>query len=301
MAVCHSIHKLTLVLNLLTPRHVIQVSDRRLVWLRNGSAERHDDEKNKAVLWCGRLTFAYTGLAELGQERRTDLWLATRLSKIQGRADSDPAPDVKDQGYLLRSLAQDSTEYFAGPRISQFPPTLRRHAFVAVGWATFQGESDFSPYLALVSNFHDSAWKELAEPTDEFHLRLRRLQHDQAGFVLPIGHAISQNEINTLADDLSLADDDPLALVAALGEKIRAVASTTNTVGRGLMANVLPRDSVSAGQTEHMALLGRPTDGHPTFLYVPANDDPQGVFYGPVFVCGGSVVSGFTVTEARSR
>jgi hypothetical protein len=55
---------MTLVMSLITESWAIQVSDRRLVWLGPDSVvSRKDDERNKAVLWCNRLAFAYTGLA----------------------------------------------------------------------------------------------------------------------------------------------------------------------------------------------------------------------------------------------
>ena len=73
---------MTLVLNLITESWAIQVSDRRLVWLDRGKIVRKDDERNKAVMWCNRLAFAYTGLAELGPMREpTDEWLARELAE----------------------------------------------------------------------------------------------------------------------------------------------------------------------------------------------------------------------------
>ena len=52
---------MTLVLTALTQHEVIQVSDRRFTYLSGGSVVRRDDEKNKAVLFCGRLMFGFTG------------------------------------------------------------------------------------------------------------------------------------------------------------------------------------------------------------------------------------------------
>jgi hypothetical protein len=64
---------MTLVLTCLTARNVYQVSDRRLTRISNPE-EIMDDERNKAV-FVGRVSFGYTGLAEIGKER-TDNWLA---------------------------------------------------------------------------------------------------------------------------------------------------------------------------------------------------------------------------------
>ena len=71
---------MTLVLSALTQHEVIQVSDRRFTYLTpDGSVRSSNDEKNKAVLFCGRLMFAFTGMGELGKRRRTDLWLADQM------------------------------------------------------------------------------------------------------------------------------------------------------------------------------------------------------------------------------
>ena len=283
---------MTLVLNLLTRSHVVQVSDRRLVWFRGGEIQRSDDEKNKAVMWAGRLAFAYTGLAELGRERRTDLWLASALNRVEESIAAE-TPDI-DQGRVLVGLAEEATAYFAGPRISRISADLRRHAFVAIGWARFDPDPDFTPYLALVSNFHGDDWKEQPSAAPVFRTLIRRLGGD-GGFVLPVGHPLSREEIDGLADQLSQVDGDPLAAIEVLGEKIRQIASRTRTVGRGLMANVLPREAVSAGQTEFLMLAGPPTGETASFLYVPPDDEPPGVLYGPTYARGGTVLSNLTI------
>jgi hypothetical protein len=282
----------TLVLNLLTRSHVIQVSDRRLVWFRGGEIQRSDDEQNKAVMWAGRLAFAYTGLAELGRERRTDLWLASALNRVEESIAADTLNI--DQGRVLAGLAEEATAYFAGPKISHIKADLRRHAFVAIGWARFNHDPDFTPYLALVSNFHGDDWQERPSADPVFRPRIRPLG-SHGGFVLPVGHALSREEIDGLADQLSRVDGDPPAAIEILGEKIRQIASRTRTVGRGLMANVLPRGAVSAAQTEFAMLAGPPSADTATFLYVPPDDEPRGVVYGPTYARGGAVLSNLTI------
>ena len=63
------------------PWLVIQVSDRRLVGVRDDRVVWRRGKKNKAVLWCNRLAFAYTGLAELGEKRRTDCFEAVETQE----------------------------------------------------------------------------------------------------------------------------------------------------------------------------------------------------------------------------
>lgn len=47
---------MTVVITVITEDRVMQACDRRLVWLRpDGSVYRHDDNRNKAVLFANRL------------------------------------------------------------------------------------------------------------------------------------------------------------------------------------------------------------------------------------------------------
>jgi hypothetical protein len=165
-----TVDRMTLVLNVLTPECVIQVSDRRLVKQTTG-AERavlHDDEANKAVLWRGRLAFAYSGLADLGTEQRTDLWLARTLAEIQEESRTSGEPGVNDQRHLLAQFAERCTAEFRRASIQSLDGDMRTQSFVAVGWAKFNGEPDFSPYLACVSNLYArSDLKPLRDPTRE--------------------------------------------------------------------------------------------------------------------------------------
>src|SRR5947208_4367655 len=114
---------MTLVLSALTQHEVIQVSDRRFTYTQpDGSIVSQNDEKNKAVLFCGRLMFSFTGRGDLGKDRRTDLWLAERISEVL--AETEPG----DQAVLLRGLAAKATALFRRAYRGQ------RHAFVAAGW-----------------------------------------------------------------------------------------------------------------------------------------------------------------------
>jgi len=68
---------MTLILSCLTERFVLQVSDRRLTNVVGGRAV--PGEFNKAVGFTNKVTFAYTGLAEIDGED-TDEWLANALA-----------------------------------------------------------------------------------------------------------------------------------------------------------------------------------------------------------------------------
>jgi hypothetical protein len=220
----------TLVLTVLTHHEVIQVSDRRFTYLRGDEVLKRDDEKNKAVLFCGRLMFSFTGLGELGLERQTDLWLAGRICDVIAEV-QQPG----DQDTVLRGLRDKATELFQKPRYKG-----QRHAFVGAGWARFGSENpasptrpdEFQPYLAIVSNFHVGTG-ELAGASQEFSLFIRVLRPDEKPFIFDAPHHLSAAETEDLTAELIVADQvrSPEAIVNSLGKTIRTVAGRDEGVG----------------------------------------------------------------------
>jgi hypothetical protein len=96
----------TFVLSALTRKEVIQASDRRFTYTQRGKQPSYEDEHNKAVLFCGRLLFSFTGVGDLGMGRQTDLWLAERICEvITGDRRSD-------QSAILEGLAEKATQQF---------------------------------------------------------------------------------------------------------------------------------------------------------------------------------------------
>ena len=56
---------MTLVITAIFPTVVLQASDRRVTYLQGGRTISADNERNKAVLYCNRVAFSYTGAAEI--------------------------------------------------------------------------------------------------------------------------------------------------------------------------------------------------------------------------------------------
>ena len=69
---------MTLILSCIAKDYIVQVSDRRLSLVTRVGGRLNvkpiEDKSNKAVVFCGALSFAYTGLANL-QGKKTDVWL----------------------------------------------------------------------------------------------------------------------------------------------------------------------------------------------------------------------------------
>src|SRR5216110_2594679 len=108
---------MTMILSCATQRYVVQVSDRRVTNMLTGHCL--DDDSNKAVVWCGRVAFAYTGLSEVGGVR-TDQWIARTLSD----AAAETLPDVFD------ALRDGATTAFRRMRFQSTldAARLKRHA-----------------------------------------------------------------------------------------------------------------------------------------------------------------------------
>ena len=231
---------MTLILSALTQNEVVQVSDRRFTFIRpDGSVRSRNDERNKAVLFCGRVMFGFTGRGDLGIKRSTDLWLADRIGRVLGEF-----PEA-DQGTLFRGLAAEATKLFAKAYRGQ------RHAFVGVGWARFSARpqsrpatlDQYQPYVAGISNFHDDTGVETVDVGDHFSVFVRVLPRGDTGFVLDVPKHLSRSEMNDLTARLRKADRARSVdeVVAILADRVHRVADRDLGVGHGLMISVLPR------------------------------------------------------------
>jgi hypothetical protein len=286
---------MTLVLTVIAPFVSVQVSDRRLVWYERGRVVRRDDQRNKAVLWRGRSAFAYTGLARLGRERRTDMWLANRLAEMT-------AEGVSDHGDVLSRLAEASTRALKSGHIRPIPPQLRRHAFVATGWARFDGEERSEPYVAYVSNYHRLVDEQvtvlgLAEP--EFNWFYRRLEPDDAGYVETLG-GLARSELSPLIDQLKTVGSDAVAMIDVLVGAVREESRRRESVGRGVMVNVLPRSAIPTDSREFTVLSNVVAADHLSFVSLSHNNAVDGS-YGPVIVGEEAIFSDFRATAADGR
>lgn len=282
---------MTFVVGLLSPNHIIQVSDRRLVTLEgDGSVRQREGEFNKAVLYCNLMAFAYCGLAEMGPRRqRTDLWMA----------DGFNAAGEVDQGQLLADLGRRATERLRHPLFKRLAPSQRRHGFMAVGWAALDGSGRLEPYVSVLSNFSASSQGGAgrSEAESAFQIDLQDRLGNRGIYATWMGAVLTDGE-RGLFDEIDrldpLANDFAERAVRILITQIRSVADRLETVGRGLLVNVIPREATRP-RAGNLLLAGSPEEGEQTFLYVPPDQD-TGVVYGPTYACGGVQMSNF---EAR--
>lgn len=279
---------MTLVLSCLTHQFVVQVSDCRVSRIRNDQLEIVDDHRNKGTLYCSEMAFAYSGLAELGQEY-TDVWMMNVLAL---------AESLNDTAHLLRRKA---TEEF---RRIRRPSAFKRHAFVGVGWGKPSEDSPIIPVRVTISNALDKNDNWLPEAKDEFEINAFPLE-EKTAFALcrPIGARVRKTQFDELRRNISLCvkhEVGSLQHVRLLAEAIRRVAIYNRGVGRNLIAMILPKSAAFKPEIFFFTPIhpsGALVIDNPMFFRI-SDDTDKLEWYAPNFVCEGSMAQfGFVADE----
>ncbi len=176
---------MTLLLTCVTPRFVVQASDRRLT-RPDGSV--HEDIANKATMLCRFATFAYTGLARCSRTERTDELLLRCLGAsgvpITGPVDGLAREASRGIRQLPLQVPRDQRR------------TVRRTSFVGAGFVGMRNPRPFGrqpaadklhPFLAVVSNAQDltEQWRPKAD--QQFTVHLKYLSEDQSSLLHAAG------------------------------------------------------------------------------------------------------------------
>src|SRR5579864_383907 len=275
---------MTLVLTCLTPRYVLQVADRRLT-IRTpqppGSVEVVDDHRNKVVVLGNSMAFSFSGLAEIGPEN-TDSWLARRLAETNNPNDG------------LKNIQRAATDYF---RILPISKAAKRQAFVAAAW-TRNKHGTLEPGLITISNALDANSNWLQEAKDEFEIDCVGLGlTSQFGVCPPIGAAVPDAYIHDLRRNGRACVErnvHPLEIIRLLVETIRRVANDDSSVGRSLLAVILPKAAVDRPVVCLVTPLmasGAAVIEDPMFFHIP-KDSADLVWDAPVLVCNEAIITG---------
>lgn len=223
----------------------------------------------------------------------TDEWLARELAEswtAAGGAD-------QSQGAVVAAIAGRATAAMKRPRIARtIPPHQRRHAFVGVGWARFQGKEGMEPYIAQIHNLPQASGHKAPAVADEFEVAILRLpEGDKRVFVNWIGQELDE-PARALLDELKRGDprsrEYGVHAAGVLVEIVRTVAAGNDLVGRGLLINSLPRWAIHPGQSETLLLASGPTDDNLSFLHLPHDEDST-IIHGPRYVCEGRQMANF--------
>jgi hypothetical protein len=274
---------MTLILACLTPRTVYQISDRRLTRAWNAKAIV-DDERNKSV-FVGRVSFGYTGLAYIGQER-TDTWLARVISE-------GPVLDMAAVAERIR-LAATAT-------FRPLPKRSRHHAFQAVGWFRLSGEQQLSPGIITIHNCIDEQtglW--LPEAFAEFRTSTQFPSSFPGGCVLnSIGVMPTPEErdaiIRLVRKCVKHRRSTPATVVQALIISAGWLSGRHPRIGNSILALCMPKRSVEEWErTRSFGLMAAPpNDMTATF----SSASPRGglTWNGPHVVSEGIVLTDLKV------
>lgn len=272
--------RVTLIVSVIVPEWIFQISDRRVSLLHSdGRLEVRDDRTNKAILYDGRVSIAATGLAEL-EGQRADMWIAEHLHKAA--TVNEGFRDVRD---ALTALFRRRP--------------YRGHQFtcVAAGWA--RQRLGPTGLYAVVSNMHGSdGW--LSSVQEEFWYGFDLAPVGAFGiFTAPAW--MTPSEESELRENLNAnLARNPGSLEDAIESvcvAMRRVASREPAVGRDLMLSVVPEASATPKDMTMFLTFGGIAPDHPTFFYLP-DGDSNGVSYGPTFVMPneGGIVTDFEFT-----
>lgn len=266
---------MTLVLSCLTQEYVVQVSDRRLTFIDDGTVK--DDDTNKAVVFCGHIAFGYTGLDKLDGVP-TDHW----LMRVLGNGPQSPLSEVNGRVESAATTAMASVP---------LEPQHKRQAFAAAGWA-HRAAFGLQPLAFCTSNFQDKSghWSPLASRT--FSTRYTGLRPTATFQIAEAGQRLHPPELSDLKAKLRRQiRAGPAAAIMLLAQAIRTVASRNQMVGKKLMAVSLPKCAIGVDFALTGPLTPQPESldflrDKPSALYLPS-DAGEVVTYSPNYVCFG--------------
>jgi hypothetical protein len=274
---------MTLILACLTANTAYQVSDRRLTRLLEPETII-DDDRNKAV-FVGRVSFGYTGLAEIGNER-TDNWLARVISE----------GPTNDMAQVAERIRNGATVAFR-----RMPRNVRHHAFQGVGWFRLRGERCLSPGIVTVHNClddHTGLW--VGQPFEEFRISTQFPSSLPGSCILnSVGVTPTAQEkgaiVRLVRKCVKHRTSTPATVAKALIISLRWLSTRHPRIGSSLLAISLPKRSVEEWErTGRSALLaGPPNDRTATFTYISPNGTRT--WFGPHIVREGVVLTGVKV------
>jgi hypothetical protein len=265
---------MTLIISAAVGDYLIQVSDRRIT--KNLSLE--DDEANKAVVFCNRASFAYTGLASIGPYG-TDEWLVRCLVNAKTESLSE----------ALEYVAVQASRGFQSMRYSR---QVKRHAFVGIGWTRLRGENFLSPMLCSVSNAlgRDFSW--LDEAQDRFHVNYTIGPQAPSYNVISAGQNLTPTEMTRLRRRIRYCferNTGPDPVIKLLTHEIRRIAQSNVTVGKSLMVVCLPKQAVAIQPQVFLTNLAQTSPivkTTPSFYYLGKSGDVKTNF-APNTACNG--------------
>ncbi len=226
-------------------------------------------------MFCSSMAFAYSGIAEI-EGIATDRWLARVLAAA-------PSFDT-----ALQSVAERASNAFK--KIS-CRHSYKRHAFVGVGFCQLFPDSELRPCQVTISNFS-------SPNKNTFTVEAIFLKDKPFLVCPPIGALVPDEFLKSLHKNIRAClqhHTKPTEIMRLLAEAVRRLSDIEPTVGKALLAMVVPRSAVHRSP----ALLSMPVASNPSsldfdlpiFLHSPANS-PDRNWDTPNFACNGVSIFG---------
>lgn len=254
---------MTLILSCLTPKYIVQVSDRRLTWSDGRVA---NDSANKAILFHGKACFAYTGIAQIGSQR-TDEWIANHLIEQTGLQNAIDA--------LKRALDEE---------IHQLRAPNKHLTIVIDLWGTQDPDFPARPWSIALTNYIDPVTRKFCErPMSTFQQFNQTLPEDKVYAFLPSGQNLDMGIYRSMVRNVVRAmrhaaleptTIQPRTLSRFVEEAILKVASGNRTVGTNLMTTILLNHELPENHGISNTFYYRHSDKSDPIIYAPTVISP---------------------------
>jgi len=269
---------MTLILSCLTPKYIVQVSDRRLTWPDGKIA---DDAANKAIVFHGNACFAYTGIAQIGAQR-TDEWITNNLLD---------QPNIQQAIDHLKSALDAEICKLRAPN---------RHLTVVIDlWGTQVPDTPDRPWgIALTNQINPDTRAYSKIPLPIFRQFTQTLPEEKGYAFLPSGQnldmSIYRSLVRNVVRAMRHADKEPTTILPStvarfMEEAILSVARSNRAVGTNLMTTILLNQQIEDNQ------------GIPNSFTYRHSDKSDPIIYAPTFVSPSVSVRGFKMYPGPPR
>lgn len=268
---------MTLIQTLVTPDHILQVSDRRLT-RSNGSV--FDHAHNKAVSWCGEMAVGFTGIAfiDRAQKKPVSEWIAETLCDVV---------DIEDGVEKLRRGAEEA--------IARLPPWPDKRLTIVLTGFFDAADGSRQSVTYRISNFErgEETWLR-HQPT---FVRNIHYYPDTPGYTYYVRAGALLNNwhkrvIHNRVFKVALESKDINRTARLMIALQRHVSRNNPTVGSDAMVISLPKYPVSRGAIlTDVTSMGLTAEAA-MFTFV-AEDGFTPERLGPHFVCGGTAFADF--------
>jgi hypothetical protein len=265
---------MTIIVTALFPKHVLQVSDRKLSWARGKAIVQQEDRWNKAIVFGDWATIAYTGPARL-PDQRTDQWITETISRTT----------MVDQA--INELWEKANDRLQQKQWN--PPEL---AIVVAGWMQDAGKVE--PFRAAISNYLLPEGKH-GPARDQFNVLMSRQQEAGLGIYIA-GRNMPRRNFMMMGRTLKRAYRRGVSMPTMAEVIVNAARGLHDRwIGESFNAVIVPepvpgrpfRGMIGASQ-------GGPQPDLPLALYFPGpNAGPEYVM--PNFGGGGMAVTDISV------